>query len=55
MGVREVQRLGHFYDTGYDRVGEPGSLYYYDIELFPGYVDQAMEVIEKKAIPWLLE
>ena len=55
IGVREVKRLGHFYEAGYDRVGEPGSLFYYDIELLPRYVEHAMEVMEKQAIPWLLK
>ena len=55
VNTSEVKRLGHFYDTGYDRVGEKGSLYYYDVEQFPHYVDQVINVIEKKVIPWLLK
>jgi hypothetical protein len=50
----EIKRLGHFHDTPYDQVGEPGSLYYYDIEQSSQYVDEAMTVLVEKAIPWLL-
>jgi len=52
---RQVKRLGKFYASGYDRVGEPGSLYYYDVERYPHYVDEAMDVIARQAIPWLLQ
>ena len=50
----EHKRLGRFYDHGYDRVGEPGSLFYWDVDEFPQYVDDAMDVLAKQAIPWLL-
>lgn len=49
------KRLGAFYDPGYDRVGEPGALFFYDIDDLPHYVDQAMDVLRRKAVPWLLE
>jgi len=48
-------RLGTFYENKNERVGEVGSLFYYDIEEFPQYVDQAMNVIKEQAVPWLLK
>ena len=55
MGPGKVLRLQHFYKAEYDRVGDPGSLNYYDIEQFPKYVDEVMEVIETQVVPWLLK
>lgn len=55
VNTSEVKRLSHFYDTEYDRVGDKGSLFYYDVEQFPRYVDQVVNVIEREVIPWLLK
>lgn len=55
LGKREVKRLGYFYEGDYDRVGERGSLYYYDVEHFPMYIELALDVIEKQAVPWLIK
>lgn len=46
--------LGEFYAPGEGQAPEPGVIYYLDVHEDPAALDLPMQVLDQRALPWLL-
>lgn len=49
-----IIRLGEFYPSGEDQTPNPGALIYLDVIEDPNSLDQPMQILSDRALPWLL-